>query len=666
MTPGDYVVHIEHGIGIFQGLTTVELESVEREYLLVQYAGSGKIYVPIHQADRLSRYVGADDRPPQLNKLGSAEWARVRKRTQQAVEEVAGELLELYATRETITGHAFSPDTPWQAELEAAFPYIETEDQIRAIDEVKADMEMHQPMDRLICGDVGYGKTEVALRAAFKAVLDGKQVAMLVPTTVLAQQHFNTFRERLQPFPVDVEMLSRFRSRHEQTDVLERLDGGQVDVVIGTHRLLSTDVAFKDLGLLIIDEEQRFGVTHKERLKQMRTEVDVLTMTATPIPRTLYMSLAGVRNISTIDTPPEERLPVRTHVGEYDDNIVRHAILREIDRGGQVFFVHNRVLGIEQVRRRLVQVVPEVTVGVAHGQMRESDLEQVMIRFVNREIDVLLCTSIIESGLDIPNANTLIVNTADRFGLAQLYQLRGRVGRGAQRAYAYFFYDNPRRLTEDARRRLETIREASELGAGFSIAMRDLEIRGAGDILGIRQHGHISAVGFDLYTRLLAQAVQELKTREIGETFAPTLPAPITISLPLATFLPSDYVSEHTLRLRLYRRMAQLATLDEVDGFAAELADRFGVIPDEVDNLLYQLRLKVLAGMALVEGIAAEDGKLAIRCPRLEGVNRAALQRRLGRGVRVSRHAVWVPYDGVSEEHWRVLLVQVLEALAEV
>ena len=665
MSPGDYVVHIEHGIGRFEGLTTLQMGSVEREYLLIRYEGSGKVYVPIHQADRISRYVGADDRPPRLHKLGGTEWAVARKRAQQAVEEIAAELLELYAAREMVLGHAFGADTAWQAELEAAFPYIETEDQLHAIEDVKSDMEKSQPMDRLICGDVGYGKTEVALRAAFKAVMDGKQVAILVPTTVLAQQHYNTFRDRLQPFPVEVEMLSRFRSRREQMGVLDRLSDGRVDVVIGTHRLLSKDVHMKDLGLLIIDEEQRFGVTHKERLKQMRTEVDVLTMTATPIPRTLYMGLTGVRDISTIDTPPEERLPVRTHVGVYEDSIVRHSILREIDRGGQVFFVHNRVIGIEQVRRRLEQVVPEVAIGVAHGQLNETELERVMLRFVNGDIDVLLCTSIIESGLDIPNANTLIVNQADRFGLAQLYQLRGRVGRGAQRAYAYFFYDHPARLTEDARRRLETIREASELGAGFTIAVRDLEIRGAGDILGTRQHGHISSVGFDLYTRLLAQAVNELKARETGEPVVPTLPPTLTISLPLATYVPADYVPDNTLRLRLYRRMGQLATLDEVDAFAEELADRFGAIPDEVDNLLYQLRLKALAGAAGVESIAVEDGKLAIRCPRLETANRPGLQRRLGREARVSRRAVWVPFSGMPEQKWRVLLVQLLELLGE-
>jgi transcription-repair coupling factor (superfamily II helicase) len=665
MTPGDFVVHIEHGVGIFRGLTTLQWEDMEREYLLVQYEGESKLYVPIHQADRLSRFVGVDDRPPRLSRLGGVEWARARQQAQRAVEEMAEELLELYAAREIVGGHAFGPDTPWQAELEVAFPYIETEDQLHAIEEVKVDMERQRPMDRLICGDVGYGKTEVALRAAFKAVMDGKQVAILVPTTVLAQQHYNTFRERLRPFPVEVEMLSRFRSRQEQLKLLQCLDTGQVDIVVGTHRLLSRDVVFKDLGLLIVDEEQRFGVAHKERLKQLRTEVDVLTMTATPIPRTLYMSLMGARDISVIDTPPEERLPINTYVGRFDEKLARRAILREIDRGGQVFFVHNRVLGIEQMRRRLEQLVPEATFATAHGQMNERLLERVMLRFVNGGVDVLISTSIIENGLDIPNANTLIVNQAGRFGLAQLYQLRGRVGRGAQRAYAYFFYDNPRRLTDDARRRLEVMREASGLGAGFTIAMRDLEIRGAGDILGTRQHGHISAVGFDLYARLLAQAVQEKKAQETGQPFVPALPPLVKIDLPLPVYIHADYVPDPTLRLRLYRRMAQLSTLEEVDAIAEELADRFGPIPDQVDNLLYQLRLKALAGAAGVEAIAIEDGKLAIRSPRLETANRIGLQRRLGRDVRVSRRAVWVPYAGVPQPTWRVQLVRAVEVLAE-
>ncbi|HJW83015.1 MAG TPA: transcription-repair coupling factor, partial [Anaerolineae bacterium] len=422
--PGDYVVHVDHGVGVFQGLVKLTLDGVEGEFLQVAYAGSDKLFVPIHQADRLSKYIGATDHPPEIHRLGTAEWVHIREHAQQAALEVARELLELYAARELAPGFGFTPDSPWQAELEASFPYVETEDQLRAIKDVKRDMEKARPMDRLICGDVGYGKTEVALRAAFKAVQDGKQVVVLVPTTVLAQQHYNTFATRLAPFPTVVEMLSRFKSPKEQDDILQRLREGQVDIVIGTHRLLQRDVAFKDLGLLIIDEEQRFGVTHKETLKRMRAEVDVLTLTATPIPRTLYMSLTGVRDISTIDTPPEERLPVATYVGEYDDHLVRQAILRELDRGGQVYFVHNRVMGIEQIETRLKAVAPEARIGIGHGQMDEHELEQVMVRFVNRDVDVLLCTSIIESGLDIPNANTLVVDRSDHFGLAQLYQLR--------------------------------------------------------------------------------------------------------------------------------------------------------------------------------------------------------------------------------------------------
>lgn len=662
MQPGDYVVHVEHGIGRFGGMVKRIVEGVEREYLQVIYANADTLYVPIHQADRLSRYIGADDRPPVLHRLGGAEWAIVKRRAQQAAEEVAQELLELYAARETAPGYAFGADSPWQHELEAAFPYIETEDQMRAIQEVKADMEKPRPMDRLICGDVGYGKTEVALRAAFKAVMDGKQVAMLVPTTVLAQQHFNTFQERLKPFPVVVEMLSRFRSRAEQVEILEKLKSGQIDIVIGTHRLLQKDVVFKDLGLLIIDEEQRFGVVHKERLKQMRTEVDVLTLTATPIPRTLYMSLTGVRDISVIETAPEERLPVVTYVGEYDDRLVHQAILRELDRGGQVFFVYNRVQGIEQVARRLHALVPDATLAIAHGQMDEDKLERVMVDYTAGRLDVLVSTSIIESGLDIPNANTIIVTHADQFGLAQLYQLRGRVGRGAARAYAYFLYDKSAPLSLEARQRLETVAAATELGVGYSISMRDLELRGAGDLLGTRQHGHIAAVGFDLYTRLLARAVQKLKAQQAGTPPPPPPPGLITIDLPLPVFIPGEYVPDQTLRLQLYRRLAGLSTLEQIDAMAEELADRFGPIPDVVDNLLFQLRLKVLAARAGVEAIAAVDSQLMIRPAELDESNRYALQRRLGNGVRVGRRQIWLPRD-LPEADWRVRLVQVLEKL---
>jgi transcription-repair coupling factor (superfamily II helicase) len=665
--PGDYVVHIEHGIGIFRRIIKLTIENAEREYLQVDYAGADKLYVPIHHADRLSRYVGTGDRPPALNRLGTAEWARIKAQAKRAVEDIAQELLALYSARQVVPGHAFSPDTLWQAELEAAFPYIETEDQLKAIEQVKADMEKPRPMDRLICGDVGYGKTEVALRAAFKAVMDGKQVAVLVPTTVLAQQHYETFRQRLKPFPVEVEMLSRFRSRREQQDILEKLKAGQVDIVIGTHRLLSKDVAFKDLGLLTIDEEQRFGVTHKERLKQMRTEVDVLTMTATPIPRTMYMSLTGVRDMSTIDTPPEERLPIRTHVGQYDKTLIRKAILRELDRGGQVFFVHNRVRGIHRMAQRLQHIVPEATLTIAHGQMDEAELERVMLDFAAGKTDVLVCTSIIESGLDIPNANTIIINRGDQFGLAQLYQLRGRVGRGAMRAYAYLLYDNPRRLTETARQRLETIMEASELGAGFSLAMRDLEIRGAGDILGTRQHGHIAAIGFDLYTRLLAQAVRELKgegSEQEGEVaaFLQPLAPGVQITLPLDAYLPDEYVPDPDLRLRLYRRLGGVTAMEQVDELERELADRFGPLPAAAANLLYQLRLKVLALRVGVEAIGVDNNRLVLKSEGLEQADRQVLQRRLGQRAHVERRRVWLPMrdDEMGETLWRTELVWVL------
>lgn len=668
IAPDDYVVHIEHGIGIFRGLVELTIDGVKREYLEVEYDGGDKLYVPIHQADRLSRYVGINDRPPTIHRLGTADWAQVKARAKRAVEDIARELLELYAAREVIPGHAFSPDHPWQAELEASFPYVETEDQLRAIKEIKADMETPKPMDRLVCGDVGYGKTEVALRAAFKAVMDHKQVAVLVPTTVLAQQHYLTFQERLKPFPVEVEMLSRFKSKQEQQEILNRLKAGLTDIVIGTHRLIQKDVAFKDLGLLIIDEEQRFGVTHKEKLKQMRKEVDVLTLTATPIPRTLYMSLTGVRDMSTIDTPPEERLPVKTHVGEYDETLIRKAILRELDRGGQVYFVHNRVQSIQAVARRLQRLVPEATLAIAHGQMPEAKLERVMLDFAAGKIDILVCTSIIESGLDIPNVNTLIVNQADQFGLADLYQLRGRVGRGARQAYAYFLYDHSHRLTESARQRLQTMLEASELGAGFSIAMRDLEIRGAGDLLGTRQHGHIAAVGFDLYCRLLAQAVRELKETPEGKkpsALLDPLGPSVAIDLPLPAFIPDNYVPDSSLRLRLYRRMAGLTTMDEIEEMERELTDRFGSLPEATVNLLYQLRLKVLALRAGVQAISTEKGQIVLRLQPLKDMARVQLQKHLNGRARVGHHQVWLPLHH-EESVWRRELMEVLSVIAEV
>ncbi len=666
---GDYIVHIDHGIGIFRGLTRLALNGPEREFLLIEYDRGDKLYVPVHQIDRLSRYVAPGGKPPALHRLGTADWAQVKERTRKAVEDIADELLELYAAREIVTGHAFSPDNQWQRELEASFPYVETEDQLHAIDEIKADMERAKPMDRLVVGDVGYGKTEVALRAAFKAVTDGKQAAVLVPTTVLAQQHYNTFKERLAPFPMNVEMLSRFRSDKEQKDIVERIKTGVVDIVIGTHRLLSDDVEFKDLGLLIIDEEQRFGVVHKERLKQLRQQVDVLTLTATPIPRTLYLSLSGARDMSTIDTPPEDRLPIRTYVAEYDERLVREAILREMDRGGQVFFVHNRVRGINIVADQLRKLVPEAGVAVGHGQMAEDQLEQVMLEFASGRYDVLVCTTIIESGIDIPNANTLIVNQADKFGLAQLYQLRGRVGRSAARAYAYFLYAKNHPLSADAHERLQSIAEASELGAGFQIAMRDLEIRGAGEILGARQHGHIVAVGFDLYCRLLAGAIdaaraakKKLHDGADARPSANMLGLAPTIDLPLQAHIPEEYVPESALRLKLYRRLADITTYERVDEIAQELQDRFGAPPDEVRNLIYLLRLRVAAIQAGLAAIAIEEARIVLKFGKPDDAVAPRLHARFKDRVKVARDRAWIPGpDG--DARWREHLMDVLKAI---
>ncbi|MBN1428789.1 MAG: transcription-repair coupling factor [Anaerolineae bacterium] len=671
LQPGDFVVHVEYGVGRFQELEKRQIGGVEREFLLIGYAGGDTLYVPIYQADRVSRYVGADDSEPQLSRLGSPEWSRVKEKTRQAVEQIARDLLELYAARETISGYAFAPDSPWQHELEASFPYIETDDQLQALAEVKADMEQPRPMDRLICGDVGYGKTEVALRAAFKAVMSGKQVAVLVPTTVLAQQHYDTFSRRLAPFPVSVEMLSRFRTPSEQAAIVAKLSAGTVDIVIGTHRLLGRDVSFHDLGLLIIDEEQRFGVTHKERFKQMRTEVDVLTLTATPIPRTLYMGLTGARDISMIQTAPEERLPVVTHVSRRDDSLIRQAILREMDRGGQVFFVHNRVQTIYYQAKRLAEIVPEASIGVGHGQMAEAELEAIMSQFAAGKPDVLVSTSIIEAGLDIPNANTLIVDRAELFGLAQLYQLRGRVGRSANRAYAYFFHPSLNTLTSEARARLETIAEHTELGVGMNIAMRDLEIRGAGDILGVRQHGQIAAVGFHLYTRMLSQAISRLRADRDGKVTVHPSPeesaAPpreiVTIDLPIPTYIPTDYVPDISLRIQLYRRMADLVDETAIATLGAELADRFGALPGPVDNLLYQLNVKRLALAANVDAVTSESGQISLRLSGLAHVDRQALQQSLGHNVRVSRTAIWMPRNTNEQDDWKAALLSILTKL---
>ena len=660
VSPNDYVVHMEHGIGVYEGLARLEMGGVEREYLQVNYARGDKLYVPVHQADRLSRYVGAGDSgiPPSVTRLGTSDWQTVKARAKKAVEDIAEDLLKLYAEREVVPGYAFSPDGPWQEEMEAAFPFRETADQIDAIIDVKRDMETDRPMDRIIIGDVGYGKTEVAIRAAFKAVMDGKQTAVLVPTTVLAQQHFRVFSERLEQFPILVEMLSRFRTQAQQEKVLQKMREGTVDIVIGTHRLLSKDVEFNSLGLLVIDEEQRFGVTHKERLKQIRSQMDVLTLSATPIPRTLHMSLSGVRDMSTINTPPRERLPVRTILSEFDSTLVRQAVQRELERDGQVFFVHNRVRGLQTLATRLKREVPEAVVAIAHGQMAERELEDTMMRFADGEIDVLVCTTIVENGLDIRRANTIIVNRADHFGLAQLYQLRGRVGRGAVRGYCYLFHDRHITLSFDARRRLEALLESSdELGAGFRIAMRDLEIRGAGELLGARQHGQIASVGFDLYTRLLAQSVNELRQmrERSAKTQGPngsaagsitgngegpsqvTLPShdqaalpmalddplapPVTLDLPLRAEIPADYVEDEGLRLQLYRRIAGLNSSQELEEMRREIDDRFGkdaesnALPQESENLFYQIEVKMEALRTGILNIGRRRDQIAVKLP---------------------------------------------------
>ena len=659
VNPGDYVVHQEYGIGRFEGLVKLDSTGVEREYLLIRYAGTDRLYIPTDQLDRVTRYIGMGDAVPALSKLGTSEWTRTKARVKENVKDIARDLLRLYSEREAIEKTPYPPDSeqPWLQELEDAFPYEETPDQIQAIEEVKADMERPRPMDRLVCGDVGYGKTEVALRAAFKAVLDQRQVAILVPTTVLALQHYNTFKERLKPFPVRVELLSRFRSEKEQKQVLEDLALGKVDIVIGTHRLLQKDVVFLNLGLLVIDEEQRFGVTHKELLKQLRNEVDVLTMTATPIPRTLHMSLVNVRDMSVIETPPQERLPIRTAIREYDESLIREAILREIDRGGQVFFVHNRVLGIQVIAQKLKRLIPEARIVVGHGQMPEDQLERVMMDFSNGEYDVLVCTTIIENGLDIPNANTIIVNNAALFGLAQLYQLRGRVGRADHQAYAYFLYNKDTKLTLIQEKRLRTIFEATELGAGFRIAMKDLEIRGAGNLLGAEQSGFMNSVGFDLYTKLLAEAVEEIQGKRVEAT-APN----VTVDLPLDAYLPDEYIGDRTLKVKFYQRLANLNSPEQVEAMEAELTDRFGTLPPAVKNLLAMVRLKVEAARLGFEAISAKDNEFVLTVRRTVIPNRIVLYRRFRNEARVQQGIIRIPRR-LFGTNWMEQLRELLPAI---
>ena len=587
LEPGDYVVHHSHGVARYGGMVTRSMGGAERDYLMLEYRGGDRLYVPSDQIDLVRPYSGGES--PTLHKLGGVDWQRSKARVRSAVREIAQELIVLYRRRVTTPGHAFEGDTPWQHELEQAFPYTETPDQLKAIEEVKADMEDPSPMDRLVCGDVGFGKTEVAVRAVFKAVQAGKQAAVLVPTTLLAQQHFSTFSDRFSGYPVRVEVLSRFLTNQEARKVIEGLKDGSVDVVIGTHRLLSADIAFKDLGLLVVDEEQRFGVTHKENIKKLRAEVDVLTLTATPIPRTLEMSLTGIRDLTLLNTPPADRQPILTYVGEYDERAVAESIRRELLREGQVFFVHNRVADIEHVAGGLRQLVPEARVAVAHGQMDEGTLEKVVLDFWEGAYDVLVCTTIIESGIDMPTVNTLVVDRADLLGLGQLHQLRGRVGRAGQRAYAYLFFPPERSLSEQAYERLKTIGEHTELGSGFKIAMRDLEIRGAGNLLGANQSGHIAAVGYDLYVQMVSEAVAELK----GEQ--PREPAEVKLDLAVNASLPPGYVEREDLRLEAYRRLASVTTDEEVADIEREWRDRYGPPPPPAVALLDVARLRATA-----------------------------------------------------------------------
>ena len=665
LEPGVFVVHIDHGVARFAGTTLMGEKGDEKEYLVLEYAEGDKLYVPTDHLNRVSAYVGAQEHSPSLTRLGAADWARIKQKVKGAAREMAQELIRINASRQLVKGHEFSPDSAWQRELEDSFPYIETPDQANAINDVKSDMEREQPMDRLICGDVGYGKTEVALRAAFKTVSDGMQVGLLVPTTVLAQQHYATFTERLSPFPVRVEVLSRFRTPKEQQQVIEGLKAGEVDIVIGTHRLLQKDVQFKNLGLAVVDEEQRFGVSHKERLKQLRRQVDVLTLSATPIPRTLNMALSGLRDLSSMSSAPESRLPVKTFVSEYSEDVVKEAILREMERGGQVFYLHNRVRSIHQAAADIREMIPTARVLIGHGQMAESELEDVMVDFANGEADVLVCTTIIESGLDMPNVNTLIVERADRFGLAQLYQLRGRVGRGQHRAYAYLMAPRGRRITEAAEMRLQAILEASELGAGFRIAMRDLEIRGAGNILGADQSGHIQEVGLDLYTQLLHEAVRELE-REQGRDPLPgqdSVPEePTRVELPLNAGIPEDYIEHLPTRLSVYQRLARLTERRELPEIREELRDRFGPVPDEVENLLKVAELRALASAAGAESVIRSSESIVISLRNPVGGAKAPLQRALGPAAQVGNARIQMPLRPLGDQ-WLARLTRTLERI---
>ncbi|MGP2526874.1 transcription-repair coupling factor [Acidaminococcus sp. LBK-2] len=605
---GDYVVHDTQGIGRYMGVETIEVNGVHRDYLQLQYAKGDKLHVPVEQVGLLHKYVGNEGTPPKLSNMGRKDWQKATRKAQKAITILATELLRLYAQRKITPGHAFAPDTHWQKEFEDSFPFEETPDQLKAIAEIKADMEKPVPMERLLCGDVGYGKTEVAIRAAFKAVMDGKQVAVLAPTTVLAQQHLLTFSQRMGSFGVRVEMLSRFRTPKQQREIMERVAEGKIDVLIGTHRILNPDVEFHDLGLLIIDEEQRFGVAQKEKIKQRSAGIDVLTLSATPIPRTLHLALVKGRDMSIIESPPEDRLPVETYVAEYDDGMVREALEREIRRGGRIYYVHNRIEGLSRIAAHLRELVPGITIGLAHGRMGEDELEDVMLGFYQGDFDVLLCTTIIENGLDVPLANTIIIDGAENFGLSQLYQMRGRVGRSSRLAYAYFLYKKDRVLSEVAQKRLQAIRDFTELGAGFKIAMRDLEIRGAGNLLGAEQHGQIAGVGFDLYCRLLEKTINTLQNG--GNPDEPIPPDPV-IEMKLDAYIPDDYIDNPRYKLELYHRLGDMK-YEERDDLMDEIIDRFGTPPEQVVNLWRVAALRDLCRKLRITGVAVRPGEVRI------------------------------------------------------
>lgn len=658
---GDYVVHANHGVGKYLGIETLKLNNLHKDFMLIRYSGDDKLYVPIDQIDLVQKYVGAEGKEPKLYKLGGTEWTKVKRKVQSSVEDIADDLIKLYAERESRKGYAFSKDTEMQREFEASFPYQETEDQLRCIAEIKQDMEKDRPMDRLLCGDVGYGKTEVAIRAAFKAIMDGKQVAILVPTTILAQQHYETIRERFQGYPINIGLLSRFRTRKQQTETINGMKKGTIDIVIGTHRVLSKDVEFRDLGLLIVDEEQRFGVKHKEKIKQIKSNVDVLTLTATPIPRTLHMSMLGVRDLSVIETPPENRFPIQTYVVEYNPILVREAIEREMARGGQIFFLYNRVENIDKIARDLGMLVPEARVGVAHGRMTETELENVIVSFLEGEYDVLVSTTIIETGVDIPNVNTLIISNADRMGLSQLYQLRGRVGRSNRVAYAYFTYQKDKVLTEVAEKRLQAIKEFTELGSGFKIAMRDLSIRGTGNLLGSQQHGFIDSVGFDLYSQMLKEAIEARKAGKDEENIKPFEPE---LSLKLDAYIPDEYINDERQKIEIYKHFNTLETGEEISELKEELVDRYGDYPIEVENLFIVSALKMHSKKEKVESISEKNNKITLlvsedRSQAIDGSKLFELANQFGRNVQLgtenNKLKITVKYTDKTKERYKIV-----------